>query len=1089
MKTLSALIALCLFLTFCMDEVQAQIVNPVKVKVKNVIAPQSSKKVVAKEITVTMPTSRCGFPNPSTPFLESGGRDEDFCYPVAFKSHIIREKPADVSWRIVVLENKYLHVEFAPELGGMIWRLFDKVHNADILNAPGKVSPTADGFGGTYTPGGLELNYPYAHSVTNTWPRKTEFRENKDGSATYIVSEWERNGRTQWSMEFTLRPGESRLSQEVTLYNRGKVPASFVYWGNARVPATADTRWIEPEAMASEHGGSNMYTWPIFRDLDFSLMVNDPEVIGMYFLEPRYNFFGLTNLKTKSGMVHFAEHRDIPGKKLWNWGRTPKDGNRKWDTSTETGHEPHMYGYEYGEVQSGRMINQDHLEWLMPEECVIWQEAWSPIYGLSNVNEVTEDAAFQLLAGERKLLIYPFTQASNVKLHFMVGGKQVKEMNLVAKTSHLQEIDLAGIAGDNMGDLEIKVEKAGERSGSITLKSRCEQKKASELRETPIFKEHSSESLSTTAEFEHKLMYRKVAMERYKNAIELDSLNYHAHLGLGKLLFSLGDFTGARKHFEKAIQAYKWAGEAYLMLAQIDHLQGNLDEAEDQSYKARYYGEKSRGNLKLGEVLITRGEYGKAKEVLEEAVMNNAYSLRTYALLALCERKMGNPKLALAQLDRTPKGALKDLLWYTEAFFAGRFNTSQLEQEFFRDEWRFLEVSMDYLSLGDLKDADKIADSGITLHQKGWELEKLFNPDRMWNFTRKRETPFFYLIKGVVAQHEGRTQDASMHFAAGDYFEHYVNFNQPEMVPIMKAAIDAGNGFASFWLGNFYYHSLRYDEAKAAWDVAASKHPGNPQILRNLAVYEEYQKKDLKRSLNLFREALKLNPADVFMRQQLVSVERANGIGPEDILKIYEEAPKEQRDSYLFTRGFIQTFKEAGKWKEAAEYLQTVDRRWSDDVKSWYDFCIGYADYLVNQSKPQEALQWIAKSTPTPANLSNISLPVEYFYRQREFFISGLAYKMMGETARSQEFFRKVIDERTDFMFKASLENRLTQNRFYVALAMKELGMETAGRGMLVGINEYRLKHGLVTLHLEKSELDRWNMKDPLAEPLSVEEH
>ncbi len=96
---------------------------------------------------------------------------------------------------------------------------------------------------------------------------------------------------------------------------------------------------------------------------------------------------------------------------------------------------------------------------------------------------------------------------------------------------------------------------------------------------------------------------------------------------------------------------------------------------------------------------------------------------------------------------------------------------------------------------------------------------------------------------------------------------------------------------------------------------------------------------------------------------------------------------------------------------------------------------------------------------------------------------------MMGETARSHEFFRKVIDEPTDFMFNEYEETRLVQLRFYSALAMKELGMETAARGMLVGINEYRLKHGLVTLHLEKSELDRWNVNDPLAEPVSPGEH
>jgi tetratricopeptide (TPR) repeat protein len=1083
MKTLTGLIIILLFFSFCTDEVQAQTINHLKGAEGKLIIPQTSKKVVAKEISITMPTSGCGFRNPGTPFLETGGRNSDVCYPVPYNGHILREKPRDVNWRIVVLENEYLHVEFAPELGGMIWRLFDKVHNVDVLHAPGKVFPSSDGFGGTYTAGGLELNYPYAHSVTNTWPRKTEFRENKDGSATYIVSEWERNGRTEWSMEFTLKPGESTLRQEVTLYNRGKSPASFVYWGNARVPATADTRWIEPEAMASEHGGSNIFTWPIFRGVDISMMMNDPEVIGMYFLEPHYNFFGLTNLKTGSGMVHFADHRDVPGKKLWNWGRTPMDGNRKWGLAEE----PHMHGYEYGEVQSGRMVNQDHLEWLMPEECIIWKESWSPIYGMTNVNEVTENAAFQLLEKEHKLLVYPFIKSSDIKLRFIEENRQIKEITLLTNTSQVQEIDLKGIAGDDLGNLEIMVEKAGERSGSITLKSRCEQKKAGELRENPIFSDHSSESVSTTAEFNHKLLFRKEAMNLYKQAIELDSLNYHAHLGLGKLLYTYADFNAARKQFEQAIKAYKWTGEAYLMLAQIDHIQGNLDASEEKAYEARYYGEKCRGNLKLGEVLITRGEYVKAREVLEEALMNNSRSLRTYALLAMCERKLGNQKLALEQLDRSPKGALKDIMWYTEAFLAGRINGSQLEQELFKDEWRFLELSMDYLLLGDLKDADKIVDVGISLHKSGWELDKLFNPDRIWGFTRTRETPFFYLVKGVVAQKEGRAQDASHLFAEGDYFENYVNFNQPEMIPIMQAAIDAGNGFASFWMGNFYYHSFRYEEAKEAWDIAAVKHPGNPQVMLNQAVYNKYQKKDMKASLNLLREALRLNPNNVFIRLQLLSVERANGAGPDDLLKIYLEAPKEERDGYLYSHGLLEAFENAGKWKEASEYLETVDRRWSNDVKNWYDFCIEYSDYLLKQSKPKEALQWIAKSTPAPANLLNINQPVEYFYRQREYFISGQAYKILGEKIKSQEFFRKVIDEPTDFMFFAEVELRLAKLRFYTALSMKELGMETAGQGMLVGINELRLKRGLVTLKLEESELDKWDLANPLAEPSASE--
>lgn len=1065
------------------SEISAQIAHAVKMDELKATVPQTSRKVTAKEMTITMATSLSGFANPNTPFLESGGRNEDVCYPNPFRHQIIREKPVDLEWRIVVLENEYLHVEFAPELGGMIWRLYDKVHGRDVLHAPGKVKPTGDGFGGTYTAGGLELNYPYAHSINNTWPRKTEFRENRDGSATYIVSEWERNGRTEWSMEFTLRPGEARLRQEVTLYNRSKLPSGFVYWGNARVPNSADTRWIEPEAMASEHGGSNLFTWPVFRGSDFSLWINDPEVIGMYFLEPRYNFFGLTNMKTMSGMVHYADYHDVPGKKLWNWGREAKDGNRKWEGDSDSGDEPHWHGYGYGEVQSGRMVNQDHLEWLMPEECLIWQEAWSPINGLGNVNEVTEDAAFQLMPEENKLLIYPFTMAHDVMLHFISDGREISSMKLDMRTAHLLDIELKGIYGENTANMEIKVEKGGERAGTISVLSRCRQKKASELREIPVFKEHSSESMATVAEFDHKLLFRPQAIKRYLQAIELDSLNYHARIGLGKLLLANGEFQSAREQFEKAIKAYKWAGEAYVMLAEVEQLLGNIDAAEERAYEARYYGEKCRGNLKIGEILISRGEYRKAKVALEEVLMNNARSLRTYALLALCERKLGNTDQALAQLDRNPSGALRDLLWYSEAFLAGRIDETRLRKELFNDEWRYLEISLDYLNLGDLRDADQFADKGIALHKDGWILDKLFNPGRMWSFTRKRETPFFYLIKGEIAQKAGRMDEASRLFADGDYFEHHVNFNQPEMVPVLLSAVDAGNGYAGFWLGNYYYHSLRPDEAKKAWDAAAQKHPGNPQIIRNQALYEKYQNHNLKKSRDLLREALKLEPNDLYIRLELISDERATGATADDILQLYLDAPKEQRDSYLHLHGLLRAFKDAERWKEAADYMTNVDRSWSDDVKSWYSFCIEYADWLLDRSKPGETLEWIRKSNPTPSNLSNISLPAEYFYRQHEFFLAGEAYRMMGDTVKSREYFRKVIDEPTDFTFNESVEGNLARLRFYVALAMKELDMAAAARGMLVGINEYRLKHGLVTLKLDASELKRWTLTDPLAEP------
>jgi hypothetical protein len=64
--------------------------------------------------------------------------------------------------------------------------------------------------------------------------------------------------------------------------------------------------------------------------------------------------------------------------------------------------------------------------------------------------------------------------------------------------------------------------------------------------------------------------------------------------------------------------------------------------------------------------------------------------------------------------------------------------------------------------------------------------------------------------------------------------------------------------------------------------------------------------------------------------------------------------------------------------------------------------------FLLDQGKAKQALQWIARSRPNPPNLSNVNLPEDAIYRQREYFITGRAHKMLDSTAMSQEFFRRV---------------------------------------------------------------------------------
>jgi len=105
------------------------------------------------------------------------------CFPNSFRTHFLREEPVAKTYRRVVLENAYLRAEFAPDLGGMVWRLYDKIHQAEAIQRMDRVKPTHGGFGGAYVDGGIELNYPFAHSVTNCFPARRRSGRTRTGRA------------------------------------------------------------------------------------------------------------------------------------------------------------------------------------------------------------------------------------------------------------------------------------------------------------------------------------------------------------------------------------------------------------------------------------------------------------------------------------------------------------------------------------------------------------------------------------------------------------------------------------------------------------------------------------------------------------------------------------------------------------------------------------------------------------------------------------------------------------------------------------------------------------------------------------------
>ena len=109
------------------------------------------------------------------------------------------------------LENEFLRVSVAADIGGRVWDVFDKVGGRHIVNFNNKVQTYNAGFGLNYTCAGLECNYPLAHACTTSRKREVSFHRGEDGPSSVTCSVLDLIWRTRWPVTYTPYTGRSVL--------------------------------------------------------------------------------------------------------------------------------------------------------------------------------------------------------------------------------------------------------------------------------------------------------------------------------------------------------------------------------------------------------------------------------------------------------------------------------------------------------------------------------------------------------------------------------------------------------------------------------------------------------------------------------------------------------------------------------------------------------------------------------------------------------------------------------------------------------------------------------------------------------------
>ena len=326
------------------------------------------------------------------------GTDKVNIYPYPMLDFLSRDK-TNRTYRTVVLENEYLKITFLPELGGKIHEVLDKTTGQPMFYVNHVVKPGLIAQCGAWTSGGVEWNTgPQGHTVSCMQPVPVEIlAPEKDGAQSVAVGETERIYGTRWTVVVTLRPGRSFIEERIRIYNPTETIRPYYFWNCTAAPNTPGFRFIYPMTLGCDHAGEKFFHWPIDQGKDLSPGTNYQDASSIFAWHCDQDFFGSYNDDLDHGVVSFANHYQLPGKKAWTWGYGGFGKMHQADLTDNDG--------PYNEVQTGPLLTQAQVGRLDPCEAVEWTEWWYPIHGLGGFTYANKDVAVNATIENKNLRV------------------------------------------------------------------------------------------------------------------------------------------------------------------------------------------------------------------------------------------------------------------------------------------------------------------------------------------------------------------------------------------------------------------------------------------------------------------------------------------------------------------------------------------------------------------------------------------------------------------------------------------------------------------------------------------------------------
>ena len=773
-------------------------------------------------------------------------------YPYTLND-VLTDRKVDRAYDAVFLENEYVQILILPEIGGRVHGALDKTNGYRWLYWQPTIKPGLISMTGAWISGGIEWNFPHGHRPSGFMPVDHRVIRHEDGSATVWVGETEPVYGTRWLVGMTLEPGKSRLRCDYVFVNPTEHRRSFQFWATGATHANEWSQAQYPGDVVAGHGKTEFWHWPVHDGQDLTWWKNVANASSFFAWQSQDDWFGTYDHRAGGGLVHVADHRVMPGKKLWTWGSGPS--GRIWEDILSEG------GGAYYEPQAGAFSdNQPDYHWMAPHEVRRAQDYWYPVRDIRGFHNANADFAVEtdLRDGKAFAGVHATSVFDGLKvvLRDARDGRVLSETTARVAPDRPLLVEVPAPAGATVYDLLLAVSDAAGRP-QIELQRRPPREVA--LPEPQ--KEWGEPSGMTPDELFHcgewldRFRRTPEALRCYEEALRRDPADTRVNVELGFLALKQARFDVALRHFDQAATREGDSARIHFGRALAALGLGRLDDAYESFRRASVSGdEAAAARLSLARLELRRGRNEAALDWARQAAALNGGFADVPALAAVAHRRLAQPEQALAAaeqalaLDPMHFMAAREKALALRALARPTAEWERAQASIMRGAVQnAIELAAGYAAAGLFADADAVLGERLAGGTPG-------SAGPMPHYLRGS----FRKALGDAAGAAGQFRDGAAAPLAGA-FPHRLAGKQA-----LEDAIAAAPGDASahHLLGNLLYGLGQREEGLQQWQEAVRLNERLALSWRNVGYAEAQLHRDDRAALAAYDRAFALDPAD-----------------------------------------------------------------------------------------------------------------------------------------------------------------------------------------------------------------------------------